>query len=206
MTLSKEEVETARQPTNDGWAPPPGHRLGCGESGWSGRPRRIRSAATATKPVRPYAHQDEASSSTCCPSRGCGSCWPTSRHRQDDHDAGCTSPRDAVAALVPGKVLVVPPAHLVTSGSRDLWRYFGIDAERIDSASSPQPRPLRDDVDVWVVSVDLLTHNPDVLRKVAGPEGVVVAGGLRRGAPAHPDVAVPRRGAAGRRGRHHLCC
>ncbi len=28
---------------------------------------------------------------------------------------------------------------------------------------------MRDDVDVWVVSVDLLAHNPDVLRKVAGP-------------------------------------
>jgi superfamily II DNA or RNA helicase len=70
--------------------------------------------------------------------------------------------------VVPGKVLVVPPAHLVSKWLADLWRYFGVDAERLDSAAARSPRPLRDDVDVWVVSVDLLAHNPDVLRKVAG--------------------------------------
>ena len=130
---------------------------------------RIRSAATATKPVKPFAHQDEAVFVHMLPQ-------PRLRYLLADEPgtgktimSGMYIVEGQRRRTVQGKVLVVPPAHLVTKWLADLRRYFGIDAERLDSAAARNPRPLRDDVDVWVVSLDLLAHNPDVLRKVAGP-------------------------------------
>ncbi len=168
VTLSSKEIDAARQPSNDGQ----GNSMGALASLWGKwmewATPRIRSAATATKPVRPFAHQDEAVFVHMLPQ-------PRLRFLLADEPgtgktimSGMYIVEGRRRRVVPGKVLIVPPAHLVSKWLADLWRYFGIDAERLDSAAARSPRPLRDDVDVWVLSVDLLAHNPDVLRKVAG--------------------------------------
>ncbi len=169
VTLSVLEVEAARQPSNDGGGDSAGAVAGLWGKWMEWATPRIRSAATATKPIRPYAHQDEAVFVHMLPQ-------PRLRFLlADEPGTGKTIMSGMYIAegrrrrVVPGKVLIVPPAHLVTKWLADLWRYFGVDAERIDSAAARSPRPLRDDVDVWVVSADLLAHNSDVLRKVAGP-------------------------------------
>ncbi len=169
VTVSVAEIDAARLPANDGGGDSPGAVAALWGKWMEWATPRIRSAATATKPVRPYAHQDEAVFVHMLPQ-------PRLRFLlADEPGTGKTVMAAAYIAegrrrqVVPGKVLIVPPAHLVTKWIADLWRYFGIDAEHLDSATARSPRPLRDDVDVWVVSVNLLTHNPDVLRKVAGP-------------------------------------
>jgi superfamily II DNA or RNA helicase len=62
----------------------------------------------------------------------------------------------------------VVPAHLVKKWIRELRRFFGIDAHPITPEIGRDPLDLRADVDVWIVSLDLYTHNPDVRRKVVG--------------------------------------
>jgi superfamily II DNA or RNA helicase len=169
VSLLRSEITAARQPANDG----KGDSAGAIASLWSHwmewATPRIRSAATATKPLKPYAHQDEAVFVHMLPQ-------PRLRLLlADEPGTGKTIMSGMYVAegrrrmVVTGKVLIIPPAHLVTKWLADLWRYFGIDAERIDTAMARNPRPLRDDVDVWIVSVDLFAHNADVLRKVAGP-------------------------------------
>jgi superfamily II DNA or RNA helicase len=169
VTLSTAELEAAQQPTNDGRGNSAGALAGLWGKWMEWATPRIRSAATATKPVKPYAHQDEAVFVHMLPQ-------PRLRFLLADEPgtgktimSGMYIVEGRRRRAIPGKVLVVPPAHLVSKWIRDLSRYFAIDAERITSEMAKSPRPLRDDVDVWVVSVDLLTHNPDMLRKVAGP-------------------------------------
>lgn len=169
VTLSKTEIEAARQPTNDGQGTSTGAIAGLWGKWMEWATPRIRSAATATKPLEPYAHQDEAVFVHMLPQ-------PRLRFLlADEPGTGKTIMTAMYVAegqrrrVVTGKVLIIPPAHLVTKWIADLQRYFGIDAERLDTSAARSPRPLRDDVDVWIVSVDLFAHNADVLRKVAGP-------------------------------------
>ncbi len=60
VTLSNHEIEAARQPSNDGQGDSMGALAGLWGKWMEWATPRIRSAATATKPVRPFAHQDEA--------------------------------------------------------------------------------------------------------------------------------------------------
>lgn len=168
-TLTRAEVEEALQPGNDGMGDSASAVAGLWGKWMEWATPRIRSAATATKPVRPYAHQDEAVFVQMLPQ-------PRLRFLlADEPGTGKTIMSAMYIAegrrrrVVTGKVLIIPPAHLVTKWIADLDRYFGIDAERLDAVTARSPRPLRQDVDVWVVSVDLFTHNSDVFAKVAGP-------------------------------------
>jgi hypothetical protein len=70
--------------------------------------------------------------------------------------------------LVPGKTVIVVPAHLVQKWMRDLDRFFGIASSKITAEVGREPQDLRPDVDVWIVSLDLYTYNDDVRRKIAG--------------------------------------
>lgn len=169
VTVLAAELDGLRQPSNDGHGDAAEALAGLWGKWMEWATPRIRSAGTATKPVRPYAHQDEAVFVHMLPQ-------PRLRFLlADEPGTGKTIMSGMYIAegrrrrVVPGKVLIVPPAHLVSKWIADLSRYFGIDAERLDTAAARSPRHLRDDVDVWVVSVDLFTHNTDVLRKVAGP-------------------------------------
>jgi len=131
---------------------------------------RIRSAVLATRPLRPYPHQDRAVFRSMLPQPrlrflladepGTGKTIMTGMYLAEGHRRG----------LVPGKTLIAVPAHLVSKWERDLRRLFGIEAKRITAEVGRELEELRADVDVWLVSLDLLTRNPDVRRKVAGRE------------------------------------
>jgi hypothetical protein len=129
VTLSNEEIDAARMPSNDG----AGSSTGAVAGLWGkwmewATPPRIRSAATATKPVKPFAHQDEAVFVHMLSQ-------PRLRYLLADEPgtgktimSGMFFVEGQRRRTVQGKVLVVPPAHLVTRWLADLRRYFGIDA------------------------------------------------------------------------------
>lgn len=167
VTLSPSEVEQCRLPTNDGAGSSQAVLTALWGRWMEWATPRIRSAATATKPLKPYAHQDEAVFVHMLSQ-------PRLRFLlADEPGTGKTIMTGMYVVegrrrrAVTGKVLIIPPAHLVSKWLGDLQRFFGIDAERITPEAARSPRPLRDDVDVWVVSLDLFTHNPDVFRKVS---------------------------------------
>jgi superfamily II DNA or RNA helicase len=131
---------------------------------------RIRSAVLATRPLQPYAHQDEAVFTHMLPQ-------PRLRYLlADEPGTGKTIMTGMYLAegtrrgLLPGRTVIVVPAHLVEKWRRDLARYFAIEARRLTPEIARDPADLDPRYDVWVVSVDLFTHNPDVRRRVAGPK------------------------------------
>jgi superfamily II DNA or RNA helicase len=70
--------------------------------------------------------------------------------------------------LIPGPTVLVVPAHLVQKWQEELEDFFGISASRLTPEVARDPKDLDPRVDVWVTSVDLFTHNPDVRRKTVG--------------------------------------
>ncbi|BCJ61556.1 helicase [Micromonospora endophytica] len=129
---------------------------------------RIRSAVLATRPLRPYAHQDEAVFTHML-------AQPRLRFLlADEPGTGKTIMTGMYIAegtrrgLIPGRTVIVVPAHLVEKWRRDLRRYFAIEADRLTPELARDPKDLDPRVSVWVVSVDLYTYNRDVRRKVAG--------------------------------------
>lgn len=204
LTLARSEIETARQPANDGKGISAGAIAALWGKWMEWATPRIRSAATATKPLRPYAHQDEAVFVHMLPQ-------PRLRFLLADEPGtgktimtGMYLVEGQRRRVVAGKILIIPPAHLVTKWIEDLRRYFGIDAERLDASAARSPRSLRQDVDVWVVSVHLFAHNSDVLRKVAGPGqswSVVVFDEAHRLTPTSQYLGAAKQVAAA---AHHL--
>ena len=129
---------------------------------------RIRSAVLATRPLKPFAHQDDAVF-------GVMLSQPRLRFLLGDEPgtgktlmSGMYLAEGRRRGLIPGKTVIVVPAHLVEKWIRELARFLGIAAHRITPEMGRDPLDLRADVDVWVVSVDLYTYNPDVRRKVVG--------------------------------------
>jgi len=132
---------------------------------------RIRSAVLATRPLRPFAHQDDAVFGAMLPSPrlrflladepGTGKTLMTGMYLAEGRRRG----------LIPGKTVIIVPAHLVEKWIRELQRFFGIHAHRITPEIGRDPLDLRADVDVWVVSIDLYTYNSDVRRKIVGSRG-----------------------------------
>ncbi|MFG1612455.1 helicase-related protein [Nonomuraea wenchangensis] len=129
---------------------------------------RIRSAVLATRPLRPYAHQDDAVFGAMlsqprlrfllADEPGTGKTLMTGMYLAEGRRRG----------LIPGKTVIVVPAHLVGKWISELKRFFGLDAHRITAEMGRDPLDLRTDVDVWVVSLDLYTYNSDVRRKIVG--------------------------------------
>ncbi|WP_346623899.1 helicase-related protein [Blastococcus montanus] len=129
---------------------------------------RIRSAVLATRPLKPFAHQDEAVFThmlaqprlrfLLADEPGTGKTIMTGMYLAEGTRRG----------LIPGRTVIVVPAHLVEKWRRDLRRYFAIEADRLTPELARDPKELDPRVSVWVVSVDLFTYNNDVRRKVAG--------------------------------------
>ncbi|TDD84858.1 helicase-related protein [Actinomadura rubrisoli] len=129
---------------------------------------RIRSAVLATRPLRPYAHQDDAVFGVMlsqprlrfllADEPGTGKTLMTGMYLAEGQRRG----------LIPGKTVIIVPAHLVGKWVRELERFFGIHAHPITAEIGRDPLDLRDDVAVWIVSLDLYTYNTDVRRKVVG--------------------------------------
>lgn len=168
VALTHAELASAGVPTND--AGGDGARaLATMWSRWMQHAvPRIRSAVLATRPLQPFAHQDEAVFThmlgqprlrfLLADEPGTGKTIMTGMYLAEGTRRG----------LIPGRTIIVVPAHLVEKWRRDLRRYFGIQAERLTPEIARDPRDLDPRVDVWVVSVDLYTYNVDVRRKVAG--------------------------------------
>ena len=129
---------------------------------------RIRSAVLATRPLRPFAHQDEAVFThmlaqprlrfLLADEPGTGKTIMTGMYLAEGTRRG----------LIPGRTVIIVPAHLVEKWRRDMRRYFAIEADRLTAELARDPKELDPRVSVWVVSVDLFTYNNDVRRKVTG--------------------------------------
>jgi hypothetical protein len=109
---------------------------------------RIRSAVLATRPLRPYAHQDDAVFGVMlsqprlrfllADEPGTGKTLMTGMYLAEGRRRG----------LIPGKTVIIVPAHLVGKWIKELKRFFGIDAYRITAEIGRDPLDLRADVDV----------------------------------------------------------
>ncbi|NBH08298.1 helicase-related protein [Amycolatopsis sp. SID8362] len=129
---------------------------------------RIRSAVLATRPLRPYAHQDDAV-------HGYMLNQPRLRFLLGDEPgtgktimAGMYLTEGRRQGLIQGRSVVIVPAHLVTKWERDLRRLFGVETRRITTEIAADPADLDPRYDTWLVSLDLFTHNADVRRKITG--------------------------------------
>lgn len=130
---------------------------------------RIRSAVLSTRPLQPFAHQDEAVFTHML-------AQPRLRYLLADEPGtgktimtGMYLAEGARRGLIPGRTVIVVPAHLVEKWRRDLFRYFAVDARRLIPEIARDPAELDPRYRVWVVSLDLFTHNPDVRRRITGP-------------------------------------
>ena len=168
--LTRAELEQGSVPENDGRGDARKALAGLWARWMQHAIPRIRSAVLATRPLQPFAHQDEAVFTHMLPQ-------PRLRYLlADEPGTGKTIMTGMYLAegtrrgLLPGRVVVVVPAHLVEKWRRDLFRYFAIDARRLTPEIARDPAEFDPRYQVWVVSVDLFTHNPDVRRRVAGPK------------------------------------
>jgi len=167
-SLTRADIERAVVPVNDGGGNPE-QALATMWGRWMQHAvPRIRSAVLATRPLQPYAHQDEAVFTHML-------AQPRLRFLlADEPGTGKTIMTGMYIAegtrrgLIPGRTVIVVPAHLIEKWKRDLRRYFAIEAAHITPELARDPRDLDPRVSVWVVSIDLYTYNADVRRKVAG--------------------------------------
>lgn len=166
--LTSEELAAAAVPANDAGGHPEKALTGMWGRWMEHAVPRIRSAVLATRPLRPFAHQDEAVFTHML-------AQPRLRFLlADEPGTGKTIMTGMYIAegtrrgLIPGRTVIIVPAHLVEKWRRDLRRYFAIDAGRLTPEVARDPRDLDPRVNVWVVSIDLYTYNLDVRRKVAG--------------------------------------
>lgn len=139
---------------------------------------RIRSAVLATRPLKPYAHQDDAVF-------GVMLSQPRLRFLlADEPGTGKTLMSGMYIAearrrgLVPGRVVIVVPAHLVVKWIRELKRFLGIDVHGDDRCDL-----------AWLDSrrAEHFTSQPTLLRDLKG--GLVLGA---RQEPAHPLLESDR--------------
>jgi superfamily II DNA or RNA helicase len=167
-SLDAADLARARVPVNDAGGHPERALTGLWGRWMQYAVPRIRSAVLATRPLKPFAHQDEAVFThmlaqprlrfLLADEPGTGKTIMTGMYLAEGTRRG----------LIPGRTVIVVPAHLVEKWRRDLRRYFAIDADRLTPELARDPKELDPRVSVWVVSVDLFTYNNDVRRKVAG--------------------------------------
>ena len=167
-TVSWESLSRAVVAENDGGGEPNQALAGLWGRWMQYTTPRIRSAALATRPLKPFAHQDEAVFDHMLPQPrlrfllgdepGTGKTIMTGMYVVEGRRRG----------LIPGPTIVVVPAHLIQKWQDELQDFFGILASRLSPEVARDPRDLDPRVDVWVTSLDLFTHSTDVRRKVAG--------------------------------------
>ncbi|MFE1893065.1 helicase-related protein [Streptomyces microflavus] len=168
VAMSFAELDAASVPVNDALGDPARALAALWGRWMQYAAPRIRSAVLATRPLRPYAHQDEAVFShmlaqprlrfLLADEPGTGKTIMTGMYLAEGTRRG----------LIPGKTVIIVPAHLVEKWRRDLRRYFAIEAVKVTPEVARDPRDLDPRVRVWVVSVDLYTYNSDVRRKISG--------------------------------------
>ncbi|MET9833742.1 helicase-related protein [Streptomyces sp. NPDC006385] len=168
ILLTTAQLEAGLIPVNDRGGDPDRALTGLWGRWMQHAVPRIRSAVLATRPLKPFAHQDEAV-------HGHMLTQPRLRFLLGDEPgtgktimAGMYLTEGRRVGLIQGRALIVVPAHLVTKWERDLQRLFGLTAKRITAAIAADPADLDPRYDTWLVSLDLFTHNGEVRRKIAG--------------------------------------
>jgi superfamily II DNA or RNA helicase len=167
-SLDNTELASAYVPVNDAGGHPERALTGLWGRWMQYAVPRIRSAVLATRPLQPYAHQDEAVFThmlaqprlrfLLADEPGTGKTIMTGMYLAEGTRRG----------LIPGRTVIIVPAHLVEKWRRDLRRYFAVQADRLTPELARDPKDLDPRVNVWIVSVDLFTYNSDVRRKVSG--------------------------------------
>lgn len=167
-TVSWEQLVAAGVPENDGQGEPSRALAGLWGLWMQYASPRLRSAALATRSLKPYAHQDEAVFDHMLPQPrlrflladepGTGKTIMTGMYLVEGRRRG----------LIPGPSVIVVPAHLVQKWQEELEDFFGVRSSRLTPDIARDPRDLDPRVDVWITSLDLFTHNTDIRRKVAG--------------------------------------
>ncbi|MGW6840221.1 helicase-related protein [Streptomyces sp. NPDC054958] len=168
VLLTASQLEAGLIPVNDRGGDPDRALTGLWGRWMQHAVPRIRSAVLATRPLKPFAHQDEAV-------HGHMLTQPRLRFLLGDEPgtgktimAGMYLTEGRRVGLIQGRAVIIVPAHLVTKWERDLQRLFGVTAKRITAAVAADPADLDPRYDTWLVSLDLFTHNGEVRRKVAG--------------------------------------
>ncbi|MFI1381823.1 helicase-related protein [Embleya sp. NPDC020886] len=168
ILLTTAQLEAGLVPVNDRGGDPDRALTGLWGRWMQHAVPRIRSAVLATRPLKPFAHQDEAV-------HGHMLTQPRLRFLLGDEPgtgktimAGMYLTEGRRVGLIQGRAVIIVPAHLVTKWERDLQRLFGVTAKRITAAIAADPADLDPRYDTWLVSLDLFTHNGEVRRKVAG--------------------------------------
>jgi superfamily II DNA or RNA helicase len=119
-----------------------------------------RSAALASSPLKPYAHQMNAVYGAMLPQ-------PNLRFLlADEPGTGKTIMagmylREMQRLGFVSRALIVAPAHLVTKWQADFERFFG-GGMRAITAQTVREHALETDHDLWIVSLDLAAVNPAV--------------------------------------------
>lgn len=167
-TITWEQLAKSRVPENDGKGQPARGLAGLWGRWMQYTSHRLRSAALATRPLKPFAHQDEAVFDHMLPQPrlrflladepGTGKTIMTGMYLVEGRRRG----------LIPGPSIIVVPAHLVPKWQEELEDFFAIRASILSPEVARDPKDLDPRVNVWVSSMDLFTRNPDVRRKAAG--------------------------------------
>jgi SNF2 family DNA or RNA helicase len=167
-TVSWDQLAVAGVAENDGHGEPSRALAGLWGRWMQYASPRLRSAASATRSLKQFAHQDEAVFDHMLPQPrlrflladepGTGKTIMTGMYLVEARRRG----------LIPGPSMIVVPAHLVQKWQEGLEDFFGSLSTRLAPEVARDPRDLDPRVDVWITSLDLATHNSDVRRKAAG--------------------------------------
>jgi hypothetical protein len=167
-TVSWEQLAAAGVAENDGQGEPSGALAGLWGRWMQYASPRLRSAALATRSLKQFAHQDDAVFDHMLPQPrlrflladepGTGKTIMTGMYLVEGRRRG----------LIPGPSMIVVPAHLGQKWQEELEDFFGVRSSRLTPEVARDPKDLDPRVDVWITSLDLYTHNPDVRRKTAG--------------------------------------
>ena len=143
LLLTQPQLQASLVPVNDRGGDPQRALTGLWGRWMQHALPRIRSAVLATRPLRPYAHQDEAV-------HGHLLNQPRLRFLLGDEPgtgktimAGMYLTEARRQGLVPGRALIIVPAHLVTKWERDLRRLFGLEVKRVTPGLAAEPAAPR---------------------------------------------------------------
>jgi superfamily II DNA or RNA helicase len=160
VDLTSEQAAACEILTEDGGGEPTAALAGLWTAWMSAASAGARSAALASSPLKPYAHQMNAVYGAMLPQ-------PNLRFLlADEPGTGKTIMagmylREMERLSLISRALVVAPAHLVTKWQADFERFFGGGLRPI-TAQTVREHALETDHDLWIVSLDLAAVNPAV--------------------------------------------
>jgi SNF2 family DNA or RNA helicase len=160
VVLTRDEAAACETLTEDGGGDSSAVLAGLWTAWMKAASAGARSAALASSPLKPYAHQMNAVYGAMLPQ-------PSLRFLlADEPGTGKTIMagmylREMQRLGFVGRALVVAPAHLVTKWQADFERFFGGGLRQI-TAQTVREHALETDHDLWIVSLDLVAVNPAV--------------------------------------------